>query len=131
MRARQEMIKNLLICLTLLLLLVSCTIPSEQGNRFQVSHSETKSTMGPVAELHRNAMDSLAIQNSKQAREYLQRAIKIEPRNASSWHYLAQSYWQEGNFAKCLAMIERSYSYSRPADGLDRANLALKQQCLH
>ena len=124
------MIKNLFICLTLGSLLVSCTVPTEQGNRFQVSSVKMSSTMGPVTELHRNAIAALDNENSKQAIEYLQRAIKIEPRNPLSWHYLAQSYWQDGNLAKCLSMIERSYSYSRPVDDLDGANEALKQKCL-
>ncbi len=125
------MIKSLFVCITLSLLLVSCTVPTEQGNRFQVSSVKTSATTGPVTELHRNAIAALDNENSKQAIEYLQRAIKIEPRNPFNWHYLAQSYWQDGNLAKCLAMIERSYSYSRPADDLDGANEALKQQCLY
>jgi len=124
------MIKYLLFCITLIFLLASCTVPTEQGNRFQVSSAKASSTSGPVAELHRSAIAALDKKNSKQAIEYLQRAIKIEPRNPHSWHYLAQSYWQSGNFAKCLAMIERSYSYSRPVDGLDDANEALKHKCL-
>ena len=112
-----------------MLFLASCTIPTEQGNRFQVSTAKSPTSTGPVAELHRKAIAALAAENSKQAIEYLQRAIKIEPRNAFSWHYLAQSYWHNKNYDKCLAMIDRSYSYSTPADDLDRANLALKQQC--
>ncbi|MDX8400240.1 MAG: tetratricopeptide repeat protein [Gallionellaceae bacterium] len=124
------MIKYLLFCITLIFLLASCMVPTEQGNRFQVSTAKTSSTTGPVAELHRNAIAALDSENSKQAIEYLQRAIKIEPRNPLSWHYLAQSYWQRGNFTKCLAMIERSYSYSRPVDDLDDGNEALKQKCL-
>ena len=112
-------------------MLVSCAIPSKQSNRFQVSNPKSTPATGPVAELHRNAIVSLATENSELAIEYLQRAIKIEPRNALSWHYLAQSYWQERNFDKCLAMIERSSSYNWPADDLARANLTLKQQCLH
>ena len=125
------MFKSLFFCLTMVFLLVSCTVPTDQGNRFQVSTVKTSSTTGPVAGLHRNAIAALDKENSAQAIEYLQRAIKIEPRNALSWHYLAQSYWQGGNFAKCLAMIERSYSYSRPADDLDGENQDLKQRCLH
>ena len=110
-------------------MLASCTVPTEQGNRFQVNASKSPTTEGPVAELHRKAIAALAAENSKQAIEYLQRAIKIEPRNAFSWHYLAQSYWHDKNHEKCLAMIDRSHSYSMPADDLDRANATLKQQC--
>jgi len=123
------MTKSLFFSLIIGLLLASCTVPTEQGNRFQVSSTKTSSTTGPVAELHRNAIAALDNENSNQSIEYLQRAIRIEPRNPFSWHYLAQSYWQAGDYAKCLAMIDRSYSYSRPADNLDGENQALKQKC--
>ncbi|MCP4233010.1 MAG: tetratricopeptide repeat protein, partial [Aestuariibacter sp.] len=82
-----------------------------------------------VAELHQDAINALAQNNARQAIEFAQRAIKIEPRNALSWHYLAQAYLQDRNYAKCLAMIERSYSYSTATDKLDQANRVLQHKC--
>ncbi len=87
-------------------------------------------TTGPVVELQRRALDALAQNNSRLAIDILQRAIKIEPRNALSWHYLAQSYQHSQNFTKCLAMVERSLSYGLVGDDLEQANLALRKQCL-
>jgi len=120
---------RIIFWLALVLILAACTTPTEQGNRFQVASVETTPTDGPVAELQRKATAALAHGNSKQAIEYLQRAIKIEPRNAFSWHYLAQGYWQNRQPEKCLAMIDRSYGYSRPVDDLDDANASLRSRC--
>ena len=111
-------------------LLNACAGP-KPANRYQAASAKPPAASGPIAELHRNAITALAQNKSTLAIEYLQRAIKIEPRNAFSWHYLAQSYWHDGRFSKCLAMIERSNSYSQPEDDLDRANQTLKQQCLN
>jgi len=116
------------LLIVICIIVYACAGP-KPANRYQSASVQPPSTSGPIAELHRNAITALAQNKSKQAIEYLQRAIKIEPRNAFSWHYLAQSYWQDNNFEKCLAMIERSHSYSQPEDDLDRANQTLKEQC--
>jgi hypothetical protein len=59
----------------------------------------------------------------------LQRAIKIEPRNPHSWHYLAETYWRSGDNLRCLEMVERSRSYSSSADDLEHANQQLREKC--
>ncbi len=115
--------------LALVLILCSCTLARQQSNHYQQEPVSTQTDTGPVAELHRKAINALAVDKTGESIEYLQRAIKIEPRNALSWHYLAQSYWRDGNFKKCLAMLERSLSYRRAADDLEAANKKLKQQC--
>ena len=63
--------------------------------------------------------------------DYLQRAIKIEPRNAWSWYYLADIYWRTGQYQRCLAMIERSMDYAAAGsdDQLAGANTELQGQC--
>ncbi len=114
----------ILVCL----IIAGCTV-APTTNRYQTGVVETSSSSAPVAELHQHAVNALAQNNAQQAIEFIQRAIKIEPRNALSWHYLAQSYLQDKNYAKCLAMVERSYSYSTIADDLDQANQALQYQC--
>ncbi|MCP4488708.1 MAG: tetratricopeptide repeat protein [Gammaproteobacteria bacterium] len=114
----------MLVCL----IITGCTL-APTTNRYQAKVAETRSTKVPVDALQQSAIYALAQNNTRQAIEFLQRAIKIEPRNAFSWHYLAQSYQQNKNYAKCLAMVERSYSYSTTADDLDRANQALQTLC--
>lgn len=116
------------LLIILFLLLTSCT-STPQENRYERVAMSTKTSTGPVAELHRNAMTALAQDDSREAIDLIQRAIKIQPRNPYSWHYLALSYWQAMNYGKCLEMIERSRSYSAALDDLEIANQSLKEQC--
>jgi len=115
--------------LILLILIASCTAPGIVPDYYQTTSISTKHSTGPVAELHRNAISALNQGRYAQSVEYLQRAIKIDPRNAFSWHYLAQTYWHSQQYGRCLDMIKRSASYSSELDDLDRANAALKLQC--
>jgi Tfp pilus assembly protein PilF len=124
-------IKPLKIGLVVLSLLVtSCSVPTINTDQYHGKTTTEQASNGPVVELQRLAISALNQQQYDQSVNYLQRAIKIEPRNAHSWHYLAQSYWHKKSYRQCLDMIERSYSYSTVDDDLDRANDALKTQCL-
>jgi len=112
-----------------IIVIVSCTGPGITPDRYQTASIASERTIGPVAELHRKAISAISQNLYPQAVEYLQRAIKIEPRNAFSWHYLAQTYWHSKQYGRCLEMIKRSISYSSDLDDLDRANSALIIQC--
>ncbi|MFT5597794.1 MAG: putative Zn-dependent protease [Urechidicola sp.] len=115
-------------------LAASCSVPTINTNQYQgevtTEKSSNQASNGPVLELQRLATSALNQQQYDRSVNYLQRAIKIEPRNAHTWHYLAKSYWHKKNYPQCLDMIQRSYSYSTVEDDLDRANDALKTQCL-
>ena len=77
-------------------------------------------------------LKALQLMNQQQfdsAIEYLQRAVKIEPRNALNWHYLAQNYWHKKDFAHCRDMIQRAIAYSQFDEDLQRANRILLEQC--
>jgi len=97
--------------------------------RYQTASIASERSIGPVAELQRKAISAINQNHYPQAVEYLQRAIKIEPRNAFSWHYLAQTYWHDRQYDRCLDMVKRSISYSPKLDDLNRANTALLSQC--
>jgi Tfp pilus assembly protein PilF len=110
------------------LLLFSCAteprnIPYQSSNETQAGQA------GAVEALQRKAVEALQQQSYVDAIEFLQRAIRIEPRNPRSWHYLAQTYWERKDYDRCLEMVERSFSYSRAGDGLDAANQQLKARC--
>ncbi len=115
--------------LLLAMIVGSCGIPPTQ-NRYQQARVETQTNTGAVAELQQKAIRALEQQNTRLSIDYLERAIKIEPRNAMSWHYLAKSYFQQQDFGKCLAMIERSMSYGYRSDDFFHANEVLKKKCL-
>ena len=108
--------------------IAACALPPED-NRYQQPASHTQPGQGAVAELQRQARAALERGAIAEARDYLQRAIRIEPRNPRSWHYLAQSYRQGGDLARCVEMAERSSSYSQRGDEIDAANRRLKQAC--
>lgn len=116
--------------LLLILLLAGCA-QEPVSNRYQqpAAAARAQPGQGAVAELQQQARGALERGAYAQARDYLQRALRIEPRNPFSWHYLAQSYRQGGDYARCLEMAERSFSYSQRGDGLDDANRRLIETC--
>ena len=113
----------------LLLWLSACAIPQQSIDYYQTSDSPADLETGAIAQLHRQALTSIEKYDYQQAIEYLQRAIRIEPRNAWSWHYLAQAYWRGGNLQRCLDMLQRSQSYAAEDGQLVRANEALLIRC--
>ena len=123
-----NLVRNLLIVI-FLFASVSCATPAINTEKFHGLPPTDQSISAPVSELQRLALTALQQKQYEQAIAYLQRAIKIEPRNAVSWHYLARSYWHNQNFQRCQDMIERSYGYSQARDNLDSANALLKKLC--
>lgn len=111
-----------------LLLLGACSLQPISTNRYQ-SDIGGGVEAHPVAELQQQALAALHDKHYQQAIDYLQRAINIQPRNAWSWHYLAQSYRQNRQYDQCLAMIDRSLSYSSYDDILELANDQLRARC--
>ena len=112
----------------LALIITSCAL-EPRYNRYQIPAGQTQSGQGAVAELQRSAKHALQRQAYQQAIDYLQRAIKIEPRNPHSWHYLARTYWRSGDYRRCVEMAERSLSYSNSEDDLGHANRQLREKC--
>jgi len=114
----------------LILLASACSVPMITTDQYQYDITTEQASNGPVMELQRLAKDAQNQQQYDLSVNYLQRAIKLEPRNAYSWHYLAKTYWHKQNFSQCLDMVERSYSYSPVNVELDSFNDVLKAQCL-
>ncbi len=118
-----------LATLLAIIMIASCSIPEPLPNRYESDAEVIQQEARPVAELHKQALASIDDGQYQQAVDYLQRAIKIQPRNAWSWHYLARTYWHEGQLERCVAMIERSSSYGSYDDVLGGANDRLRAQC--
>ncbi|MDH3221316.1 MAG: tetratricopeptide repeat protein [Gammaproteobacteria bacterium] len=115
--------------LAVLLLLASSCALEPQYNQYQFPDRPNQPGQDAVAELQHSASEALRRDAYQQAIDYLQRAIKIDPRNPHSWHRLAEVYWRSGDFRRCVEMIERSFSYSDSDDRLDRVNRKLRQKC--
>ena len=113
----------------LLLLLLSACAVEPAYNRYELPAASNQPGESAVAQLQRKAREALDNGDYQQAVEFLQRAIKIEPRNPYSWHYLAETYWLKGDLRRCAEMADRSFSYSSETDRLDEANRQLKDLC--
>ncbi len=108
--------------------LVSCAVKPVH-NRYELPSDASQPGDSAVAELQQRAQQALASDDYRQAIEYLQRAIRIEPRNPYSWYYLGETYRASGDYRRCLEMVDRSFSYSEAGSDLDTRNRRLRQIC--
>ena len=122
------------LAIVLLLLFSSaCQVPEPPAdNRYQRAPETTASgqaTSSPVVQLQNQALAAINEDQYQLAIDYLQRAIKIQPRDPWSWHYLADIYWRKGQYDRCLAMIDRSSGYAVNDAEIADANADLRAQC--
>ena len=118
-----------LIILLISMLLASCTTPKPLQT--EEYHEKSTSENNPVVlnGLQKQALKLMNENKFESSITFLQRAIKVEPRNPLNWHYLAQNYWQLKDFPKCRAMVQRAQSYMQYQPDLIQANDTLLQQC--
>ena len=121
-------LKNPIIAVILAVWLTGCATQTPP-NRYELPADEAQPGDSAVAALQREARNALEREEYAKAVSLLQRAIRIEPRNARSWHELAETYWRSGDLRRCAEMVERSQSYRVPGDGLERANILLREKC--
>jgi Flp pilus assembly protein TadD len=88
-----------------------------------------QATPQAIIQLQNQALAAINEDQYSLATDYLQRAVKIQPRNAWSWHYLADIHWRQGQHERCIAMIERSEGYAGADTQLDSENARLREQC--
>ncbi len=117
-----------LIFIVLAQWLASCAVEPAH-NPYQLPADESQPGDSAVVELQQRARQALDGGDFRLSIEYLQRAIRIEPRNPYSWHYLGATYRASGDYRRCLEMIERSISYSDEGSDLDAPNRRLRQIC--
>lgn len=127
--AFQAPLPRRLAILVIVSIIGACSVPKTPSNQYQSDVEASQPEAGPITELHNQALAALNEDQYQLAVDYLQRAIKIQPRNAWSWHYLAQTYWRDGQYDRCLSMIDRSDSYGSYDDDLGAANDRLKPKC--
>ena len=83
----------------------------------------------PVRELHNQALAAINEGQYEPAAEYLQRAIRIAPRNGWSWYYLADVHWRQGQLERCLSMLDRADGYALGDARLGDASRELRGRC--
>jgi predicted Zn-dependent protease len=85
---------------------------------------------GPAHTLYAKANESLASGHPDQAEMLLERALRIEPRNALYWHLLAQSKYAQGDFGQTVQFCRKSESLAGNNSTLRQGNRNLMQQAL-
>ncbi len=108
----------------------ACTTPAPVLKTDQYhDKTDNKESAKALNGLQLKALQLMNQQNFEQAIQYLQRAIKIEPRDPLNWHYIAQNYWHLKDFPSCRSMVQRAISYSQFKPDLNKANETLLKQC--
>jgi Tfp pilus assembly protein PilF len=113
-----------------LFLVVACT--TQRGTVSTDRYHRPTDEHAPVNTLNSLQRKALSLMNQGDydgSITYLQRAIKVDPRQPLNWHYVAQNYWFKKEFAQCRSMVERAQSYTFENPDLERANRILMQQC--
>lgn len=123
-----------LLLLVLSLIGSACQAPQPvPDNRYQRTiNSDTSvvpTTSQPVRQLHNQALAAINEDEYALASDYLQRAIRIEPRNGWSWYYLADIHWRQGELERCRSMLERADAYAQGDARLTAASTELRAQC--
>ena len=101
----------------------------EIGNEARLVLQASLPVDSRAAQLYSEGLEALRAWDAPTARDRFERAIKIEPRNAWSWYYLADVHWRQGEYDRCTAMLDRSESYRRDDVELQRLSLELRERC--
>ena len=67
-------------------------------------------------------------QNWERAAALLERALRIEPRNAQLWHRLAQIRLQQGQYHLAESLAQKSNALARDDEELQKKNIRLLKQ---
>ena len=111
------------------LLLGSCARAPTTQPYAEPGRDDSPTRQSAVDSLQQQANTALQERDFPLAIETLQRAIRLEPRNPYSWHYLGLTYLEMGDFSRCRAMAERSSGFSAIDDQLQGANQRLLNRC--
>ena len=105
-------------------------VPDNQYQRpVESTAGEPATSSKPVRQLHNQALAAINESQYDIAASYLQRAIKIEPRNGWSWYYLADVHWRQGEYERCRSMLDRADAYVAGDTQLAADSAELRQQC--
>lgn len=131
---QQIMPLSRLSVLILLLIGTACQVPRPVTDNPYERDTESSATDAPavskpVQQLHNQALAAINEDQYALATDYLQRAIRIEPRNGWSWHYLADIHWRQGDYERCRSMLDRSVDYAAGDSGLTGANREMRARC--
>ncbi len=128
-RFHTRQLLSMAVLLSIAALLGGCAQAPQTQPYSEPTRAASPARQSAVDLLQREASEALRLQNYALAIETLQRAIRIEPRNAYSWHYLGQTYLEMGDNSRCQAMARRSNGFAVDDDRLSNANERLLRSC--
>ena len=99
-----------LLVFSTLLVYSGCASPPKQDTR------EAEPVTPVVTALVTDAQVSRQKQNYNQAAVQLERALRIEPRNAGLWHELARVYFEQGSFDQAIQFATKSNTLTKDSE---------------
>lgn len=119
MQAIRSHLSGLLSTLLLLFLLAGC------GQVRPTAPVVEPAVRTPASPLLTSAHQALDRGELRQAEAYLERAIRLEPRNALLWHTLAQTKYRQENYRQTVQLCLRSNALLAQGAPLTRDNYRL------
>jgi Tfp pilus assembly protein PilF len=105
---------KLIICLILFTLLAACSFKVQRDDGFPVGKGEVSqvrppaSTTSAVLSLLGKARQAALDGDLVKAESQLERALRIEPRNAAVWHYMAKLRLNQGKLDQAAGLAAKS-----------------------
>ena len=104
---------------------VAKTLPRETTDTYSSSGASQQSQSSTVIALLDTAGKQAAAGDTTNARRTLERALRIEPRNAQLWNELAHLYYQDKQYIKAANTAAKSNSLAGTNNSLKRDNWKL------
>lgn len=101
-----------------LLLLTSCALPPQQGLELPGEDPDKtilpdRQTSSAVISLLDKARDATRAGDYQRAEVLLERTVRIEPRNASLWHYMAKLRLHQGRYQEAIGLASKSNNLAK------------------
>jgi len=109
-------------------LLMSCAVTKQDaavqlpGEDPQQTVAPDKNTSSAVISLLEKARDATKQGDYQRAEVLLERTVRIEPRNASLWHYLAKLRLHQTRYNEAIGLAQKSNNLVRSNDHLKADN---------
>jgi len=99
--------------LLITILLTSCAAPRQAGVELpgedpQKTIPPQRGTSSAVIGLLENAREATQAGDYQRAEVLLERTVRIEPRNATLWHYLAKLRLHQGRYQEAIGLASKS-----------------------
>jgi len=119
--------RNSLLCLIALLLLSSCATGPRESKEQAVTDTAT-GTGRAVSSLLAKSTVQIEAKEWEKAAALLERALRIEPRNAKLWQRLAEVRLSQGQFAQAESLAVKSNALAPKEQALQARNAQIIHQ---